>query len=239
MKIPVFGDIHGEWQIANKLMSKVVKRHAGVTHMFHVGDLADGWPEFKTDPMTGLGGFFKGYSTWNPVFQPFHWCDGNHENFDRLKDPALRNPKLIYQERGSVLEINGYRIMFFGGAESIDRDSRTPGISWWPEEKIEYGQVMRVLREDLKPIDCIVSHDKPLCFPNPHELKGECGLSDRQALEALWDFFRPRFWFFGHYHVPMHTEFEQTTVTCCPIINSGKYCIWDGETVELSRNWNQ
>lgn len=240
MRSLLIGDIHGEFRQANKIILKAQKRYGPLTHVFQPGDLADGWPRVKVRP---AGSIYekeempRGFLRWNPVFQPIHWCDGNHENFDRLDDPKLRNPKLNYQERGSVLEVDGIRIMFFGGATSADKAWRTTGKSWWPQESIRYEQVMAALREELKPIHCIVSHDRPDSFPHPshhrYAHKEDCGRGDRQALDALLDFYRPKWWFHGHYHDDTHGHHQDTNTFfyCCPIITSGKYLIWDGDQV--------
>ncbi len=58
------------------------------------------------------------------------FVDGNHENFDRLREIPVRkwnggnarfiNDSIIHLERGQVFEIDGCKIFTFGGAKSHD-----------------------------------------------------------------------------------------------------------------------
>ena len=41
---------------------------------------------------------------------------------------------VIHLMRGQVFTIEGKKIFVFGGAESIDKEYRIPGVSWWPQE---------------------------------------------------------------------------------------------------------
>lgn len=225
MKTLVLGDIHGVWGPANKLITKASKRHGPFTHAFQVGDMGEGWPGEK--------------KPWRPLFDPIHFCDGNHDNHPRLRsEGGLGNDKLIYQRRGSVLEIEGYRVLFFGGADSHDREHRTEGVDWWREETITYSEMQYVLDglKDQSPIDVVVTHDRPQCFPCPLGNSWRAGIASRQALEALYYEVRPKFWFFGHYHEPRYGQFEDTQWICLPRIERGGYAIWHGDTVELSSN---
>lgn len=82
------------------------------------------------------------------------FCDGNHENFDKLNGydvslwnggrvHAIRN-NLIHLMRGEVFKINDKVFFVMGGGYSIDKAIRIPGKSWWEEEmpaKEEYDNV--------------------------------------------------------------------------------------------------
>ena len=71
--------------------------------------------------------------------------DGNHENHPRLyslpettvfngKVGVLRKGKVFCCRRGEIYTIQGKKFFTFGGATSIDRSLRIPGVSWWKEE---------------------------------------------------------------------------------------------------------
>jgi hypothetical protein len=186
-----------------------------------VGDFGDGWPGSERFQYTGD--------------LPFHWLDGNHENYDLLDAGYTSSSKLVhYQPRGSVLELDKLRVMFFGGASSIDKKHRTMGKSWWPQEEITYGQVSQALQVD-RPIHAVFSHEHPVSIPyNFPGMKDGFGLGDQQGLDALMSHFRPDFWFFGHYHDPDFGKVNNTTWVCCPIIDSADYVIWDGKSVYTS-----
>lgn len=238
MKILILGDVHGEFQSANKLIRKVCRRHPGITHIVQVGDLGDHWP--KSRP--------RSYTRWNPDTNlPIHWLDGNHDNHGELqKHGKTPNRKLIYQPRGSVLEIDGYRMMFFGGGTSIDRDYRLKQMSmgsptiWWREETITREEFERALAQE-GPIHAVFSHERPDNFPfDISPLPIDFGRSDRIALGGIWERFRPSFWFFGHYHHAAHGTYEGTEWTLCPMVGMDgpmKFVIWDGEKVE--RSWEK
>jgi len=222
MKALILGDIHGEFDAADEVIRIAVEAHPDITHIFQVGDLGDGWP---------------GSERWNPkTTLPIHWLDGNHENHDLLEVEDF-NPRLTYQPRGSLLEIDGYRLLWLGGATSIDKAHRTPHVSWWPQESIKRRDVEMALSHSGT-IDAVLSHDRPEIAPTPkdfHLLPD--GLSDRMALQAIHDEFQPRFWAYGHYHYAFHDHAEGTEFVTCPAIDMmhQDYMIWDG--VDMTFSW--
>lgn len=240
MKLLIIGDIHGEWYVANKLIKRACERHADITAIVQLGDLGDHWPKQRP----------RSYTRWNPDTDlPVHWLDGNHDNHNELSiNGKTPNPKLIYQPRGSVLEIDGYRMMFFGGATSSDKDYRhkfmaIPGnpTIWWPEESITRKQYNYALAQD-GPIHAMFSHDRPDCFETsfsePKDELWRIGLSDRRALEGVWTKFRPQFCFWGHYHERESGYHDGTEWVQLPNVAPAQpmdYVIWDGKKVE--RSW--
>jgi hypothetical protein len=130
------------------------------------------------------------------------WCDGNHEDHESL---ALREtdeiwPNVHYMPRGSILELpDGRRVMFFGGAASIDRSSRKLGIDWFPEEAICDADIRDMAYEG--PVDIVISHTCPKEFPiNMRKNFGYFNDSSRLALSYVLDHYRPSLWYFGHWH---------------------------------------
>jgi predicted phosphodiesterase len=243
MKILLLGDTHGCWQAANKTIGRAMAAHAGITHIFQVGDFGLFWPRKK-----------RGRSTYNPVGGvPFHFIDGNHDVHPMLRewDKHPHHKNLIYQPRGSVLEIDGCRILFIGGATSVDRSRRQAKMAlghrevWWEEEIIGRADFETAMSHEGK-IDCIVSHDRPDCFKHPftgHNIdKERYGLSDRTALEGIWQKYKPNWHFFGHYHDGFHGQEENTYWQVCPMIGvygnryPYSYTIWDGSSVK--RHWS-
>lgn len=228
MKILILGDVHGCWDATNATIRRAFEDTPGgdFTHIFQVGDFGHGWPHCHYGPHFNLHPDFK--------HVPFHWLDGNHEHF-----PSLREGKdehgLIYQPRGSVIEIEGHRILFMGGAHSIDHTIRTPGVDWWPDENITLGQLDEVLDRNDK-IDTVFSHDAPTAFTfPPNERVLPDGRHNRIALEHIRVKYNPSFWFHGHYHWGWHHSNEGTEFACCPIIESYHYTVFDGEKIE--RSW--
>lgn len=78
--------------------------------------------------------------------KPWTTCfvDGNHENHALLGSLPERMwnggrvhevmPHVLHLMRGQVFDIDGLSIFTMGGASSHDREWRTEGESWWPEE---------------------------------------------------------------------------------------------------------
>ena len=69
---------------------------------------------------------------------------GNHENYFRLNNLEQRTmfggtvgkvtDSVFHLKTGEIYTINGQKLLTIGGAASIDKNQRTPHISWWPEE---------------------------------------------------------------------------------------------------------
>lgn len=216
MKILVLGDIHGNWKAANAVI-KMVSEIVAFEAIFQAGDLGERFP---------------GVKSWQPNTDvPIYWCDGNHDNFDAIEDGDF-NPRLTYMPRGSVLEIGGRKVLFFGGATSIDRMWRIEGRDWWPQEAITEKQVSDCLDADHKNIDTIVSHDRPLNYHTKRmvKYKVEYGRSDRIALQSIVDKYRPTRHFYGHYHDIDMGTYDKCEFYCAPIIESMTAHIWDTET---------
>ena len=114
---------------------------------------------------------------------------GNHENYDLIKSCAVErvfgadayklNPRTFYLMNGEVYDIEGIKSFVFGGADSIDKASRIPYVSWWPEEIPSYSEFRRGLNNLEKnswDIDLFFAHTCPSdvslsLFNYPHKLK--------------------------------------------------------------------
>ena len=229
MKALILGDVHCDWIALNITVARALKECPDITHIIQVGDFGYAWPQQK--PFK----FSKAYID-DPELELLkdiscHWLDGNHENFNVLDaDGGDSQPGWIYQPRGSVLEIEEYRLLFCGGASSIDKQHRVEGKSWWPQEHITYGQIQRILDNVSGPIDAVFSHEHPATIPYSEKRYGnsQFGISDRMLLDQLLAIYKPRLWFFGHHHAYDAGIVKNTEWHCCPIIECLKYLIWDG-----------
>lgn len=150
----------------------------------------------KDDIMIVLGDF--GFS-WNKSLQnSWNALDiacltvsvvGNHENYDLIKSCAVErvfgvaayklNPRTFYLMNGEIYNIEGIKSFVFGGADSIDKASRIPYVSWWPEEIPSRGEFLKGLsnleRNDWD-IDLFLAHTCPVevntsLFNYPYKLK--------------------------------------------------------------------
>jgi len=145
--ILVVGDLYGHFEALNDL---VKGKQPDI--ILQVGDFGY-WP--PDDPELELGK------------TKVYWCDGNHEDHDTL-DLIKRTgqlevaPSCFYQPRGSILRLpDGRRVLFFGGAESMDKAHRNRREDWFPQELPTYLDFAKVLDA---PVDIVISHTAPACF---------------------------------------------------------------------------
>ena len=142
-------------------------------------------------------------------------CPGNHENWDWL-DTFEYNitevaPKVWYMPFGSVLNVNEKtNILFCGKADSIDKHLRKEGVSWWPQENISSLDMDQL--SPSKKIDVVISHTAPNYFDLGNHYKNTPEYKDpsRDELDKVWDMYKPKAWYFGHFHVYKYNNFKGT-----------------------------
>ena len=101
---------------------------------------------------------------------------GNHEpmlGFDELNEVDIgigekvflinREPFVAYLKRGKIYNIDGFRILALGGALSIDKNMRVPGVSWWKNEywqEYEKRKLFGLIKNENN-FDYVFSHTGP------------------------------------------------------------------------------
>lgn len=142
------------------------------------------------------------------------FCDGNHENHAELNKFPVEiwnggkvhkiRKNVIHLMRGQIYEIDGKKILTFGGAYSIDRAQRKEGYSYWREEipnNSEYKEATENIKKHNYEVDYIITHTAPReiimrmgKFPDPHDMELTGYLE--------WIMYNVKFkkWFFGHWH---------------------------------------
>ena len=206
--IIVVGDVHGEWEILSGLIKDAkpelviccgdfgyYPQMVGQTVLSSTGrrrkilSVAEGLKNGKTKVL---------------------FCDGNHEDHWSLRalvDTEIA-PNVFYMPRGSTYILPDKRkILFMGGAYSIDKPARRFGYDWFPEEQISNADVMRCPNEA---IDIVVSHTCPKRLrPQILKRKNSVGLgfdipdTSEDALEYILNSYQPKYWYFGHWHMYM------------------------------------
>jgi hypothetical protein len=71
-----------------------------------------------------------------------------------------RAPFIAYLKRGVAYNIDGHKFLALGGALSIDKDSRIPGIGWWENEmwsEKEKKDIFKLLKKKNE-FDYVLSH---------------------------------------------------------------------------------
>lgn len=227
MSILVLGDTHGKYQLEHSIIQKVISQNPNVKAIFHCGDWGYGWPT-KNGP-----------HIWDYPFKPnFYVTLGNHDPYSYYK--KIKLPSWLHiQERGDILEIHGKRTLWCGGGYSIDRKFRTLNQTYWLEETIKQEDLDKCLAQE-GPIDLLITHETaenyPLKAKRPEFTEGK---SDRIAVQAIVDKFKPKYHTFGHWHSPdngnyIHKDGSITKWACMPEVDSGHFAIWDGENLQLS-----
>lgn len=148
------------------------------------------------------------------------WIDGNHENFDMLKEYPTEywhggkiqriSDHILHLCRGQVFEIEGKTFFTFGGAESHDKEHRTYGESIWLEEVPSFEE-MDIARHSLNAVgwkvDYVLSHSLPqrvqdLLFP----LEDYSENTLTRFFDEIERCLTFDTWFTGHYHRTRHFE---------------------------------
>lgn len=140
------------------------------------------------------------------------FVDGNHENFALLNAyPKTRwhggvvqkiTPKVYHLMRGYVYNIDGSTFFAFGGASSHDKQYRTEGYSWWPEELPMQCEIARAKKNLAKcgyNVDYVITHCSTTAVQR--------GLRPTYPIDDLNLFFDEldskltyTRWYNGHYH---------------------------------------
>ena len=159
------------------------------------------------------------------------FIDGNHENFSLLDffptehkfgmgKVGVISDSIFHLKRGEIYTIDGVRIFTMGGADSIDKNSRIPGLSWWVDEipnKKELQHGLHNLQKVDFDVDVILSHTCPKSiFPSVIEYRiKETGILEdyleeiKQEMEVRKRKYKH---FFGHYHTDKVIDDTHTCV---------------------------
>lgn len=217
-KIMVVGDIHGHFDCLDHLIEK-----NNPDLVFQVGDFGY-WPKFQGVDLLSCGKPW--YMKINNKNIPIYFCDGNHEDHDQLKNISEITeilPNTYYTPRGSIITLyDETNILFMGGAESIDYKVRTLGFDWFPDESISQRDLYKV--PDIK-IDVVISHSAPMDFDIWFARERE---PSRMALSTILHDYKPKEWYFGHYHEYMTGYYKETDTKwkCLNMLPEKNCFIW-------------
>jgi hypothetical protein len=225
MSILICGDTHADYDLA-KLSEGNLRQWLGdefgqIRHLIVCGDwgvIWNGSPE-RVQEERKLMAFYDAMP-WETLV-----VLGNHEGYDRIAQlpwtarhgaPVQQvSQKLFILQHGNIYTIEGRRFFAFGGGESLDRDRRVEGESWWPEEipsQVDLDRGLVNLKAVDGNVDYVVSHTCPGAMAD-HMVEHAPGpwkhitFSDKgrdvtvemlTELEAHMK--QPKKWFFGHYH---------------------------------------
>ena len=218
------GDTHGDFRELNKLLETTTNKD----YILICGDFGY-WRKSKFK--MGLGWFHDDIINTNNT--KIYWCDGNHEDHVELdylvKEHGFENPieikkNIFYCPRGSSLTLpNEENVLFMGGAMSTDKEVLMSYFDWFTQEVLSNSDIRRI--PENKHYDIVVSHTCPkMCCSR---MAFEIGLAytDRpdgscDALQYIFEEYKPKKWFFGHWHVGR--SFEQEGCQFTALNMSGK-----------------
>lgn len=155
------------------------------------------------------------------------FIDGCHENFDLLRDYPVVEYKggrarkiadnLYYIMRGSILQIEGKRLLCFGGGESEDKEEREEGINWWRAEMPTTDE-LEFCAENLaaagRKVDYILTHDAPTRFLAFTAMEREQTNWLHTFFDKLLESVEYRSWLFGRYHRDLPLSGKARAVFC-------------------------
>lgn len=169
--------------------------------MIFLGDTHGDWV-IVPDKAIGVGDHGIGFKG---AFPPnFRFIRGNHDN-----------PEVCTWTRGflgdfGVRTWGGKRWGFVSGGFSVDRNLRTEGVDWWPDEELTFAQTSDCFDLLLQqPIYGMISHEAP-GFIVDNLVQRPFPTFTSQFLDALWQHLKPKVWVFGHYHKSFDKDIEGT-----------------------------
>jgi hypothetical protein len=179
------------------------------------------------------------------------FIDGNHEEFPYLrhlrersewgKEQGWITARIRWLERGTRWEWNGKTYLALGGAVSVDKNFRTEGTDWFPDEEITGEREAAAIAGGHA--DILLSHDAPtevplfLPPPRPEWLTMIPRAEEhRDRLQRVCMSVRPSVIFHGHYHVQREREFSAKWGHCHAVSLShdgtqGNWGIFDTTTM--------
>lgn len=158
-----------------------------------------------------------------------YFIPGNHEQWDYLdslskKEPYKINDVLTYLPVGSLLKSGDKTILCVGKAPSIDKNLRTSGLDWFPQETLNDDDIYTCLKNsENEKIDIILSHEKPNFSHIPSEALLEVVLGEElesyletssKRLDTICDKLKPFHVFHGHYHYFYNTITKRKDYSC-------------------------
>lgn len=216
----VMGDVHG----ATGWTMSAIERFAelGITHILQLGDFGV-WPGASGEKfLRKVNGALERHGMLMVVTL------GNHEDYNRLDaklEPARYDSSfsqlpgyahILFAARGQHWNWDGVEYCSLGGANSIDRHTRAPHRSWWPQESITLGDVYRTVEGGRA--DIMLTHDCPEGVPILSALEAHSdgagwppealryARDSRTMLRHAVDTVQPELLLHGHYHV--YADFE-------------------------------
>jgi hypothetical protein len=206
----------------------------------------DAWPVgqrlTRDDYLVILGDFGLNIN-WNPEVKPqwFYWLskqpwttlfvDGNHDDIPYLNQlPTMEwgggivgkaHRNVLHLRRGEVYHIGWSTFFVMGGATSIDKQWRTPGKSWFPQEipnQAEWDNAIKNLEPYGGEVDNVLAHTMPFEIAKKYlgDGHGMFALSEKDSVlekdfQNFIDTGNLKFnnWYCGHWHPYRRWDYDK------------------------------
>ena len=223
-RIFICADTHGLMDIKKVKRLAETKQVDYGDYIIICGDVGIGWNEEITKDLIE---FYESLGT-NILF-----IDGNHENFNTLKQFPMENwnggcshrisEHIRFLVRSQVFTILGKTFLTLGGADSHDKSNRKIGESWWKEERISPVDIKITLvnlTEYNNKVDYILTHTPNQIFADklfekftqcgeefPRFLQPKFNCNDSgKMLDEIANKVQFKKWFCGHWHIDEKIE---------------------------------
>ena len=216
MSIVIIGDTHGDINFLINLIKKCPKK----TNFIQVGDFGIGFPRMNFEE--SLIHIEDNLKLQDSIM---YVCRGNHDD-PAFFDGTYMDTNLKLVPDYSVIKIEKKQILFIGGGISLDRTMRTPNVSWWSKEKVEFKESEL---DKLEKVDYVITHTAPdFCVPKKlndfcfswikHDWSLEKELpQERQIMTEIYNYltktkqFKIQKWFYGHFHMNTMMQVHEGT----------------------------
>lgn len=196
--IRFIGDVHGRYNSYLKILEE------SPYPTIQVGDFGVG---FGPTP----------FDVWDINIDPnqHKFIRGNHDNPKLCKDYPAYIPDGSYSHDD--------RILYVGGAGSIDRMYRTPGLNWWVDEQLSMAELDSIVDGAWNKLpEIIISHECPdfiadaICNARGYQKYADDNRT-RMMLSDLYtndEIRKPKLHIFGHWHVNCDFKIHGTRFIC-------------------------
>lgn len=134
----------------------------------------------------------------------FHFFCGNHDD----REAAKEYPSYV-GDFGTFKDV-----FFVCGADSIDKNWRIEGLSWWRHEELSSEEGKKVLSLwEKSDKEILVTHDCPQFFAEDF-LRIYGRSSTRVLLDEMYKIRRPKVHVFGHHHKSIRLQENGTMFRC-------------------------
>lgn len=203
--VKIIGDVHGRFNQYEKLIT-------GVEHSRQVGDFGVGFFKWDLHDMVIVP---LANPPYDIIMKGDHkFIRGNHDN------PIVSRQQRYYIPDGYYEVIDNEKILYVGGALSIDKLWRKQGLDWWADEELSYSDLQNIIdkaKEEQPTV--IISHDCPEFVAKNMEFvsgrqKLDINSRTRYALEMIYEFCKPKLHIFGHWHYSYSNIINKTKFIC-------------------------